>query len=289
MSCCCAELLDGIRKEEEEEGRRKMDVSLLREEYRSSRERRRRRTQVLLFRTVSEELSEAVSIVPVAQGQTSPWEPNGTTPPAVTFNPEQMICDPWHVHLDLHRRSCPRIITQLPASCPETSRRSCSSSSEAGGSQQESGCRKLSGSLSSFTETSPCCTFITTREEEDPDPASFRGSEMVQALLSPNSSLCTVSEGCSTPITASMVSSPSTSTTNLHQDQEENHSAEKKTSNSVLEGRSSRKFSAPALRLARQLSVGGAASSSQIYYPFPSRRTPRISEAARRLGMYSTF
>uniref|UniRef100_A0A3Q0RTX2 Uncharacterized protein n=1 Tax=Amphilophus citrinellus TaxID=61819 RepID=A0A3Q0RTX2_AMPCI len=277
-----------------------------------------------------------------------------------------MICDPWHVHLDLHRRSCPRIVAQLPASCPETSsrsvvlcgrvsisdvtlraegrppgpaggtqkdlfllrsqflhvsvltvcslcfslvivklqfvekrssadvvvslcRRSCSSSSEAGGSHQESGCKKLSGSLSSFTETSPCCTFITTREEEDPDPASFRGSEMVQALLSPNSSLCTVSEGCSTPITASMVSSPSTSTTNLHQDQEENHSAEKKTSNSVLEGRSSRKFSAPALRLARQLSVGGAASSSQIYYPFPSRRTPRISEAARRLGMYSTF
>lgn len=63
---------------------------------------------------VSEELSEAVAIVPAPQGLTLPW------PPPVIFDP-----DPWHVHLDLHRRSC-----------PETSSRwvpLCQSSSTAGG------------------------------------------------------------------------------------------------------------------------------------------------------------
>lgn len=37
---------------------------------------------------------------------------------------------------------------------------------------------------------------------------------------------------------------------------------------------------APALRYTR---------SNQIYQPFPHRKPPRISEAARRLGMYSSF
>ncbi|XP_039859832.1 uncharacterized protein C9orf152-like [Simochromis diagramma] len=225
-----------------------MDVSVLREEYRSSRERRRRHTQVLLFRTVSEELSEAVAIVPAPQGLTLPW------PPPVIFDP-----DPWHVHLDLHRRSCPET----------SSRRSGSSSSEVGGSQHESRYRRLSAPPSSSSETPPCCSLSATREEEDPDPPSFRGSR--GDLAFPDYSLGLTES--STPIT-----------TSLQQDQQENRSTQKETSNSVLEGRSSR-----TLRFTRQQSVGGASSHSQVYYPFPSRKTPRISEAAKRLGMYSSF
>lgn len=55
---------------------------------------------------------------------------------------------------------------------------------------------------------------------------------------------------------------------------------------------SSRKFSAPAV-LSRQLSAAvcqpSMAYQSTQYYPFPQRKCPRKSEAARRLGMYSSF
>lgn len=109
----------------------------------------------------------------------------------------------------------------------------------------------------------------------------------------------TSSDKSSTPV-ASTTGSPSSSTTNLHEDLKETQSAETKSSNGVLQTsitptwRGSRKFSAPANRLTRQLSAGGEGSStgvqhSQNYYPFPSRKTPRISEAAKRLGMYSSF
>ncbi|KAK1875386.1 putative protein C9orf152 [Dissostichus eleginoides] len=85
MSCfCCVtpsgELLHGIQKkeqlvvreeeeeeQEEEANRSIMDLSLLREKYLSSREQQKL-SQVILFRTVPEEHSEAVSFVPVTQG-----------------------------------------------------------------------------------------------------------------------------------------------------------------------------------------------------------------------------
>lgn len=148
-------------------------------------------------------------------------------------------------------------------------RRSGSSSSEVGGSRHESRYRKLSAPQSSSSETPPCCSLSATRQEEDPDPPSFRGSR--GDLAFPDYSLGLTES--STPIT-----------TSLQQDQQENRSTQKETSNSVLEGRSSR-----TLRFTRQQSVGGASSHSQVYYPFPSRKTPRISEAAKRLGMYSSF
>ncbi|XP_041737848.1 uncharacterized protein C9orf152-like [Coregonus clupeaformis] len=55
----------------------------------------------------------------------------------------------------------------------------------------------------------------------------------------------------------------------------------------------SRKFSAPAV-LSRQLSFGGQrppllSSSPHHHYPFPQRKGPKKSEAARRLGMYASF
>ncbi|XP_041824308.1 uncharacterized protein LOC121628949 [Melanotaenia boesemani] len=302
MSCCCCcvaasgELLDGIRKkvrlfseeEEEEVSRRKMDVSLLREEYRSSREKQKTLTQVLLFRTVSEEPAEAVRIVPVAQGLVSPWEPN-TPPPS--FDADQKMYDPWHVHLELHRRSHPTGSTQLPHS-----RHTWSSSSDVGGSQQESRSRKPSSSVSlcSSRETSPC-----TREKDEarPDSGTSDGSsggssrtcgvDQVQssseqhlsedpAEMSAQSSVIIFQGPVDPGPDGGSTCTPST--TSPHLNQEQNQSSESITS----KARRGSRFS-------RQLSIGGMCSSSQNHYPFPSRKTPRISEAARRLGMYSSF
>uniref|UniRef100_A0A8C7LEZ3 Uncharacterized protein n=1 Tax=Oncorhynchus kisutch TaxID=8019 RepID=A0A8C7LEZ3_ONCKI len=68
------------------------------------------------------------------------------------------------------------------------------------------------------------------------------------------------------------------------------HPVELSTSNSSS---GSRKFSAPAI-LSRQLSFGGQrppllSSCPHHHYPFPQRKGPKKSEAARRLGMYSSF
>ncbi|XP_023252708.1 uncharacterized protein C9orf152 homolog [Seriola lalandi dorsalis] len=283
---------------EEEESRRNMDVSLLREQYRSSRETQRRQTQLLLFRTVSEELSGAVSVVPVTQGLASP-------PPAVTFDPDPLTYDPWRVHLDLHRRSCPGVTVRLPTSYPETTNSSvtgssrCSSSSSSG-SDPDSGSsdrsRGVNGSGADpvhFSVTRP----LDASEQNPSDGSREDPPDDSQESSAPGS--LTSSDESSTPV-ASVTCSPSSSNTDLHQDLKENRSADVKTNNDFLQtntpaGRGSRKFSAPAaLRFTRQLSVGGVGSSSgvhqnQNYYPFPSRKAPRISEAARRLGMYSSF
>ncbi|XP_029935067.1 uncharacterized protein LOC115378740 isoform X2 [Myripristis murdjan] len=164
---------------------RKMDISLLRERYRWTTERQRHQTQVLLFRQVSEELSEAVSIIPVTQGllvsssspSSSPWEPDSSSaaasPPDVTSDLDPMTFDPWHVHLGLHRRSQHSATLQLPPLATtnpgfhSSSRRS-SSVSEASSSRQPLGGRKLvvadSASDSSCSrEISPSSSFSSTK------------------------------------------------------------------------------------------------------------------------------
>ncbi|XP_076577686.1 uncharacterized protein LOC143314506 [Chaetodon auriga] len=308
---------------EEEESRRNMDISLLREQYRCTRDRQRRHTHVLLFRTVSEELSEAVSIIPVTQGLTSPWKPSSCSPLSITFDPDPVTYDPWHVHLDLHRRCCPGVTSQLTASSPETantsssSRRS-SSSSEAVASRHDEDSDSSSSSVSHTKEEDH---FNTDGSRGDPDTGSSKRSvgdpekmDPVQVSLKDGSkedrpeSSCSVSVECSAPITsdesstpvASITCSPSSSTTSLQEDLKEGQPAGKRTRNTFLQNsstvawRGSRKSSAPGLRFTRQLSIGGLGSSmgvhqNQNYHPFPSRKTPRISEAARRLGMYSSF
>ncbi|XP_018544778.2 histone H3.v1-like [Lates calcarifer] len=286
-SCCCCEspsgeLLQGIRKKEqlvreeeeeqeeeeeetggggrgggeEEESRRNMDISLLREQYRSSRDRQRRHTQVLLFRRVSEELSDAISIIPVTQGLTSP-------PPAPTFDPDPSTFDPWHLHLGLHRRSCPGVSVQLPGSSPETN------------SSVHSSSRRPSSSSSESRGTSPCSSFNSTTEE-DLRAGGSRADPPEDSQESSAPGSLTSSEGSSTPVASAAGS---------QEDLKESRSTDVKTSASVRRR---------GLRFTRQLSVGGVGSSSgvhhnQDFYPFPNRKTPRISEAARRLGMYSSF
>lgn len=301
------------QEEEEEESSRNMDISLLREQYRCTRETQKRHTQVLLFRTVSEELSGAVSIIPVPQGLTSPWEPHSSSPPpAVTFNPDPTTCDPWHVHLGFHRHCCPRV-TMQHASSPDTT--NTNSSSRRSSSSCESVTKKISVDL---TSDSPCSSICSTKEEvpsdtsrvdaEKIDPVSGSldaaeqhsrdGSKEERSAGSssdPHDCSAAGSDESSTPI-ASITCSPSSSTTSLHEDLNEHQSAGRTTGNGFPQSgstsstwRSSRKFSAPALRFTRQFSVGGVGSSAGVHHPFPNRKTPRISEAARRLGMYSSF
>ncbi|KAI3355565.1 hypothetical protein L3Q82_018392, partial [Scortum barcoo] len=260
----------------------------------------------------SEELSEAVSVFPITQGLTSSWEPNSSSPPALTFDPDPTSYDPWHVHLGLHRRSCPRVTVQLTVPSSETtnsdasSRRSLSSSEVVASdppssSRETSPCReegsseRSRGDLLSPVQVSDSLKQIPSDgSEADHLDGSLSDSQEMSAAGS-----LTSSDGGLTPVT-SVTSSPDGSTSSLHEDLKENQSAGRKDTNGLSRSRNtstwsgSRKFSAPALRFTRQLSVGGAGSSmgvhhNQSYHPFPNRKTPRISEAARRLGMYSSF
>ncbi len=109
-----------------------------------------------------------------------------------------------------------------------------------------------------------------------------------------------LSEESSTPVT-SITCPLSGSTVSQYEDLKEDQSAGRKHSNGFMQNsstpsawRGSKKVSAPVLKFTRQLSVGGVGSTvgihqSQNYHPFPKRKIPRISEAARRLGMYSSF
>ncbi|XP_034997794.2 uncharacterized protein LOC118098277 isoform X2 [Hippoglossus stenolepis] len=239
---------------------------------------------------VSEELSETVSIVPVTQGLTS-------SSPAATIVPHLTTFDPWHVHLDLHRRSCPGITVQLPVFPTETNNINSSSRRSWSSSPSESRDRKLSVDS---TSDSLCSSF---REDKRFHMHAVAGSrvDLVQVPvtrsredlpdhLAPAS--MTSSDESPSPV-ACLPCSPCSSTTNLHEDLQKNLSTGGKIICSPT-CRGPRKLSAPALQFTRQLSVGGAGSSSWVHlnhnhYPFPNRKRPRISEAARRLGMYSSF
>ncbi|XP_024859359.1 uncharacterized protein LOC108229789 isoform X2 [Kryptolebias marmoratus] len=245
-----------------------MDVSALRRQYRQRRSR-----EVLLFTrtgetgtgetgTASDRLSDAVSVVPVAQGSTSPWEPNSPSPP---FSSNLKMFDPWHVHLDLHRRA--RLTAQGPPSSPETktSRRSGSSSSEGFSSSQ-------SGSSCSSRETSSSC--ISDPLRADPGSGSIRGS----------------SEGCKKNQVQGTSKDPHHSSFRRTAEGSESHpQGPHQNQNHSAETSWSRQLLSPIPRICRQLSAGGLDPSSQNHYPFPSRKTPKISEAARRLGLYPSL
>lgn len=178
-----------------------------------------------------------------------------------------------------------------------------------------------------LTSDSPCSSVSSTNEEdhlsvwgstEDPFSSSkvnpvqrsitgpLSASEQKSGEDPPENSRESSAPGSltgsddSSTLVASITCSPSSSATDLHEDLKENRSQGVKTRNAVQQTSSSpawrdcRKFSAPAFRFTRQLSEGGSGSSSgvrlnQNYHPFPNRKTPRISEAAKRLGLYSSF
>ncbi|XP_036073365.1 uncharacterized protein LOC112150983 isoform X2 [Oryzias melastigma] len=269
MSCSCCNHLSGREKllheistEEEEEEVWRMDVSDLRQQYRSCRERHQ---EVLLFGTVSEERFEAFSIVPVAQGLTLPWEPISSFSSTITFDCNPKMYDPWHVHLDLHRRSRPAVSAQSPV----LSRSTPSSKSRT---------REPSGSPSSSIETSSCV--FSAQEERVCTELQFYGRPgSGQVQDSPQQD---PSEGVPDSSLEADVTNPEETPTldsfcpHLNAEKQE-------------QNRSSGWCSALVLtrRFGRQLSEGGVCSPSQNPFPFPSRRPPRLSEAARRLGLYS--
>lgn len=57
-------------------------------------------------------MCEAISIVPVTQGLTSPREQDAS----LTFDADPSTYDPWRLHLDLHRRHCARLNLQVSRS-----------------------------------------------------------------------------------------------------------------------------------------------------------------------------
>ncbi|XP_068604215.1 uncharacterized protein [Brachionichthys hirsutus] len=268
-----------------------MDIALLREQYRSTKEKQRRHTQVLLFRTVSEQLSEAVNIVPVTQGLTSPWEPVTGPLPALTFDPDPMSSDPWHVHLGLHKRLFPGAMSQLTAS---GSSRRCSSSTDAVSSRPDEESR--SESLSSSRATPPP---HGNEEPDQTDPSrGDPGAESCCRSRGPLEKACPNQASISEPADGPRQDPPGGSFSSSDESAApvaciSCPHGDSSTSTSTWRG--SGKFTTPSLRLTRQLSVGGLGSSSggayqtQNYHPFPNRKTPRISEAAKRLGMYSSF
>ncbi|XP_074549054.1 uncharacterized protein LOC141807171 [Halichoeres trimaculatus] len=258
--CCTSPSEEGFRRhplqdeeeeEEEESKRRSINVSELREEYRSSRERQRRDIQVLIYRTVSVELKDAISIIPINQSLTSPCGLCSSSLPTLTLEGDPASCDPWMVPLDLHQHS--------------SSRRSLSSSK----------------TVSSKHHMDP-----PSSSSSDVDHISTSRMDLIQSPVF--NSPC---DGFNNemPIT----SPPSSTASSLDVDLKENWSPSRHTCNSTLKNsssawRGSRKFSAPpSFRLTRQLSVGGVGQNQN--FPFPCRKTRRISEAVRRLGMYSSI
>ncbi|XP_042369810.1 uncharacterized protein LOC121963594, partial [Plectropomus leopardus] len=239
---------------------------------------------------------------------TSPWEPNSSSPPsAVTFDPDLTTCDPWHVHLGLHRGRCPRVSAQqLAASSLETtntnrsSRRSSSSSESAGrklsvDSTSDSPCSSREdipsdGSRGRPQRTDPVQLPVSAAEQTPSDGSSE--DRPSGSLSDPQESWSAGSDGSSTPV-ASVSCSPCSSAAGLPEEAKGRRSDAAngglQTTGSSSAWRGSQKFSSPALRFTRQLSVGGVGSSAGVHHPFPNRKTPRISEAARRLGMYSSF
>lgn len=221
-----------------------MELSELRQRYRTSRDRQQRLTRVLLVRTVSQEMCEAISIIPVMQGLTSPQEPDAS----LTFDPDPSTYDPWRLHLDLHRRLCARLNLHVSRRLPSSS-----------------------GTLDSEKEAAP------TSESD-----SSAGALPLSCL--------TAEEDSTPPTTSSLQVSGSTED---HRDTSSwdapptaglQRNENPPTGGPI--GDNSSSVGPPSGGC--QLSVGAVAPSHQKYQPFPHRKNPRISEAARRLGMYAS-
>lgn len=66
----------------------------------------------VLNASVSQELCEAISIVPITQGLMLPREPDAP----LTFDPNPSTYNPWRLHLDLHRQHCACLNLQVSRS-----------------------------------------------------------------------------------------------------------------------------------------------------------------------------
>ncbi|MEQ2229916.1 hypothetical protein ILYODFUR_023861 [Ilyodon furcidens] len=260
-----------------------MDVSVLSQQYRISREKQRR-TEPQLVRTDFDELSDTISIVPVPQGWTSPWKPASFSPPVDNFDSDPKMFDPWHVHLDLHRRCRPAVNIQT-----ELRRCRCSCSSPSGISTTNlslSDCFCSSTDTCSFTEEHLVGSNPGSGSSDGCSEGFSRSCLMGQAPGSKNPTHSSSSRTTERVYQQSKVQGSGASTTNLDQNQEKNQSAR---SSGFSSSRNSQHLQTPTSRFSHQLNSGGGSRLSRNHYPFPSRKTPKISEAVRRLGLYSSF
>lgn len=148
--------------------------------------------------------------------------------------------------------------------------------------------REPSGSPCSSKETSPS-VFSAQEERVCTDRSELRsdlqfygrpGSSQVQRSLDPSEEV---------PVSSS--STLKTKVTNSEETPTLDSFCPHPTTEEQEQNQSSGWCSAlvPTPRFGRQLSEGGVCSSSQNPFPFPKRRPPRLSEAARRLGLYSPW
>ncbi|XP_016886957.1 uncharacterized protein LOC107988366 [Cynoglossus semilaevis] len=253
------------------------DVSVLREQYRQTRDCQRSHTHVLLHGTVSEQLSDAVTIVPVTQSFTS-----SSPPEHITCSQGPLTFDPWHIHLDLHRRfSCSSLmVAPLQVHSPTLGSYRCSSSSSSSSCDSSVNTRGVNSTPDSqkiHTQTSGCSSAVESSRtsgdqvsgSDDPAQNPGEGSSSPAAgsdarpLGSHSSAHCT---------------SPSS---HLQTDLKKNQSSGGKSSTSCR----TREQSPSSACLHHNQNL----NQNLNHFPFPSRRMPRISEAAKRLGLYSSF
>ncbi|CAL8294601.1 unnamed protein product [Lota lota] len=299
-----------------------MDIALLREQYKWTKEKQRRQNQVVIFRRVSEDLTEAVRVIPVTQGMSSlMWITNNSRQPDLTLLPDDptpTTRDPWHVHLDLHRRtSTPPVVAVTLAPPARTSNiagshwppshRRHSSLSEAGSLKPKNKVERyvdsaagLNGSCPNISLKDPLPGYVHRAEAHQLDgflkipPREEGGGESLTSTsegFSIEGSLTSFEESYNpvgysrTPSACSSVADPN-----------EIEDYDKPLDNLAYPAVG--KLAEPVPTPTRHQRFGVQQHRPTLvpeqhqppnYYPFPNRKSIKKSEAAKKLGMYSSF
>ncbi|CAL8402280.1 unnamed protein product [Gadus morhua 'NCC'] len=303
--------------------RTEMDVALLREQYRLTKENKMRQNRVVVFRRVSEDLTEAMRIIPVAQGLSSSlWLTNSNRPPDLTLlsvDPTPATPDPWHDHLALHRcPSTPPVVTLSPPAQTSTAAGSHwppphRRHSEAGSFKPKN---KVERYVDSAAGLKGSCPNISSK-----DPLSgcvhMAGARQLDGFLKiapreegGGESLTGTSEGFSfegsftsleesyTPPGCSLTPSACSSVADPYETEDYDKPLEGSHGGYGLACPAVGRLAAPVPTPNRSQSFGVQPLRPTLvpdqhhystYYPFPNRRSIKKSEAAKKLGMYSSF
>lgn len=301
VTCLVAQAELATEKEGAED-RTRMDIALLTEQYQWTKEKQKRQTSVVLFRETSEQWPSSlvgsrssVSVVSVNQEATingrqsrdAAGDPVNCDPLA-HLTAAHLANNPWHTHLSVHRQT--RIDTINNNNC-------------SGGITVKHPPPATSTGPTDSSSSSRSCSSMSV------DSVSQKSSSEMDSTLTNGGSVAGSYEGSA--VGSAATSSTTGSTTDLEEDVVEKRTCQMELGNhqqnetrtsssstassfSVPKGLS-RKFSAPASMLTRQLSFGGgprpawSSQSQDQHYPFPKMKPPRKSELARKLGLYSSF